>query len=79
MQEGTLDDELRRRAVGEAHHLAGSVGSFGFTEATRLARVLEHAFGDPERLGQREAPRLAEVVATLRRNLEGPPGSSAAE
>src|SRR5687767_12047449 len=34
--QGTLDDALRDQARHEAHRLAGSVGTFGFPEASRL-------------------------------------------
>src|ERR1700752_4596753 len=39
--EGTLSDEVRRQAEREAHKLAGSVGTFGFAEGSRLARAVE--------------------------------------
>src|SRR5919205_1097885 len=39
-----LDPALRERAGHEAHKLAGSVGTFGFPEGTRLARELERFF-----------------------------------
>ncbi len=38
---GTLSDELRQAAEREAHKLAGSLGSFGFTQASQLAQEIE--------------------------------------
>jgi len=38
---GTLNDELHRKAVDEAHKLAGSLGTFGFAEGSSLARQIE--------------------------------------
>jgi DNA-binding response OmpR family regulator/HPt (histidine-containing phosphotransfer) domain-containing protein len=38
---GTLSDELQQAAVREAHKLAGSLGSFGFTQASQLAQEIE--------------------------------------
>src|SRR5439155_25490702 len=34
---GTLEDDERHLAIGEAHKLAGSLGSFGLDEGSRLA------------------------------------------
>ena len=38
---GSIDGELRRKAEGEAHKLAGSLGTFGFDDASRDAREIE--------------------------------------
>lgn len=38
---GTLSDELQQQAGREAHKLAGSLGSFGFTQASQLAQEIE--------------------------------------
>jgi diguanylate cyclase (GGDEF)-like protein len=70
---GDLRDELRRKAVQEAHKLAGSVGSFGFKEASRLAREIERSFQTGSTLGQAQALSLSEMAAALRRELEGRP------
>jgi HPt (histidine-containing phosphotransfer) domain-containing protein len=42
-QAGTLEEDERQHAAGEAHKLAGSLGTFGHTEASRLAREVEIA------------------------------------
>jgi HPt (histidine-containing phosphotransfer) domain-containing protein len=42
-----LSDKLRIDAMNVAHKLAGSLGMFGFTEGTRLARQLELALDVP--------------------------------
>jgi HPt (histidine-containing phosphotransfer) domain-containing protein len=58
-----LDDpEAVDTGRAEAHKIAGLAGTFGFDEATRLARSIEHALeasdrADPERL-RREASEL---------------------
>jgi diguanylate cyclase (GGDEF)-like protein len=73
--EGDLSDELRRKAEQESHKLAGSVGSFGFKEASRLAGDLERSFRGVVTLGQEQALLLSELVAALRHELEtGPAG-----
>lgn len=38
---GKLSDELQQAAVREAHKLAGSLGSFGFSQASQLAQEIE--------------------------------------
>lgn len=41
---GNLQEPLRSEAESEAHKLAGSLGMFGFTHGTELAREIELAF-----------------------------------
>ncbi|MFZ0964581.1 MAG: response regulator [Terriglobia bacterium] len=71
--EGDLSDELRRKAEQEAHKLAGSVGSFGFKEASRLALEIERSFRAGSTLEQAQALSLSETAAALRRELESRP------
>ena len=74
--EGGLDDDLRRRAEREAHRLAGSVGTFGFVEGSRLAREIERLLGGSASLRQGEVLRCAELVVGLRQELDRPPPAS---
>jgi diguanylate cyclase (GGDEF)-like protein len=79
--EGRLDREGRRAAEREAHKLAGSVGTFGFGEASRLSRDAETLLGGAGEPGQADALRLADLAVAIRRELSGPPspmGSPAA-
>ncbi|MBE9000946.1 response regulator [Nostoc sp. LEGE 12447] len=39
---GNLNKELHQQALHEAHKLAGSMGTFGYLEGSRLARKIEH-------------------------------------
>ncbi|HYW11273.1 MAG TPA: Hpt domain-containing protein, partial [Longimicrobium sp.] len=55
--EGRLDREGRREAEREAHKLAGSVGTFGFAEASRLSREAETMLAGPGDLPQGDALR----------------------
>ncbi|MCL1473549.1 response regulator [Argonema antarcticum] len=48
---GTFNDELRQKAVSEAHKLAGSLGTFGFAEGSSLARKIEELL----QIGDRES------------------------
>jgi len=75
--EGDLRDELRRKAEQEAHKLAGSVGSFGFQEASRLALEIERSFRPGSTLVVEQALSLLETVKALRRELESRPAGSA--
>jgi len=77
------DALVQEQAAEIAHQLAGSVGSYGLTEASRLARVLEHRLhGEP---GSQVADDRSTVVlaAQLRRAVEdsalGPGLTSAAD
>lgn len=76
--EGSLDDAGRRAAEREAHKLAGSVGTFGFAEASRLAREAELMLEGTRPLAPAEVLRLSELAVSLRRELERPQGATAA-
>jgi diguanylate cyclase (GGDEF)-like protein len=68
--QANLDEALRDRAFHEAHRLAGSVGTFGFHEGSRLAREAEHLLQRSDPLGPDDALRLAELVSMLRHELD---------
>lgn len=72
LREGTLTAELHQQAQGEAHTLAGSVGSLGFSEGTRLAHEIESIFRGNASIDQAHIVRLAAMVASLRTELERP-------
>jgi HPt (histidine-containing phosphotransfer) domain-containing protein len=69
----TLTPEVRQTAVLEAHRLAGSLGMFGLEEGTRVARQIEHLFAEQVVLAPDTLPRLTELSAVLRRELEKGP------
>jgi HPt (histidine-containing phosphotransfer) domain-containing protein len=61
---GAADAEATEAGRGEAHKLAGLLGTFGRGEGTELARVLETRLAagpSPD-----EAPELAALAAALR-------------
>ena len=74
--EGGLDAEARRNAEREAHKLAGSVGTFGYGEASRLSREAEQLLAGPGELGQADALRLADLAVAIRRELQVPIGTA---
>ena len=70
---GSLDEERRRAAERDVHKLAGSLGSFGFGEGSRLARSAEVLLQSTQ-LSQAElAARLRQILAQLRPELDQPP------
>ena len=71
--EGRLDRDARREAEREAHKLAGSVGTFGFAEASRLSREAETMLAGPNPPAQADALRLADLAVAIRRELSGAP------
>lgn len=68
---GTLTDESRRSAISTAHKLAGSLGMFGYPEATELARkienILEDTVGDSP--SEPDALALRELTTALRASI----------
>ena len=72
---GTLTQELRQQALGEAHLLVGSLASFGFAEASRLCREIEQIFRDGVKFSE-ELEHLKQLVVGLRQELEQPTATS---
>lgn len=68
---GFLPPELRARASGEAHKLAGSLGTFGFPEGSRLSRTMEETLKEERILDGSDGERLAQLLAQLRCELDG--------
>jgi CheY-like chemotaxis protein len=65
---GSLDEALRAAAAGDAHKLAGSLGSFGLQQASRLAADLENAWGAGD--AAMDATGLAMIVRSLHDELQ---------
>ena len=68
-----LDEPQRLQARRAAHQLAGSAGTFGFPRGSELAREMEHMLDHGASVGVAQVPRLAELVVSLRSELEGEP------
>jgi CheY-like chemotaxis protein len=67
---GGVGPDVRDEAIRAAHQLAGTVGTFGFVQATDLARQLEAGLGAPDAV-----PRdLSALARRLRHELEGKVG-----
>ncbi len=72
-REGTFTEALQQQAVREAHTLVGSLGSFGFVEASRLSREIEQNLQAEGRLNPVQLKQLSGLVVALRQALEQPP------
>jgi HPt (histidine-containing phosphotransfer) domain-containing protein len=68
-KQGELDDEVRQSAMREAHKLAGSLGTFGLMEGTRIAREIEHFLEDPANAWPAATRQFVDLVAALDREL----------
>jgi HPt (histidine-containing phosphotransfer) domain-containing protein len=64
-----LDRELKHEAQRAAHMLAGSVGMFGFVDASLAAREIEIELEHPT---PDAAPALSELLRDIRRIMQGP-------
>jgi HPt (histidine-containing phosphotransfer) domain-containing protein len=73
LRRATLTPEVRQKAALEAHRLAGSLGMFGLTEGTRVAREIEHLLAEAAVLAPETPHRLIELTAALRHELEKGP------
>lgn len=72
----SLDRELCKQAQQEAHILAGTLGTFGFFEATELARTIEQKLQRDEVEILENVSDLEMLIIALRQNIEQPPQHS---
>lgn len=70
LKENKLGEQLRSTAEQEAHKLAGSLGSFGFAEGSRLAQEIEQMLQHKNFLDRVQSLRLRELVMELHREIE---------
>ncbi|NEP54010.1 MAG: response regulator [Moorea sp. SIO3C2] len=66
---GHLSPELQHAGCAQAHKLAGSLGCFGFSEGSRLARELEQLLQVNVPLDGSHAGHVTSLVQGLRQNL----------
>ena len=79
LTKGRLTVELQQNAKQEAHRLAGSLGIFGFTEGSALARRLEQLLETEGTIGQEQVLQISELVGLLQQQLSKPPSVPASE
>lgn len=65
------DRNLLLEAAQEAHTLAGSLGTFGFTLGSKLARKIERLLNSQQILSVSEITNLERWVKLLRQEIEG--------
>ena len=67
----TLTVEQREEANSAAHKLAGTLGTFGLTRGTVLARELEVMYSDDTGPDAEMGEKLASIAAELKGIVEG--------
>jgi DNA-binding response OmpR family regulator len=70
---GNFTEEIYQAARQEAHKLAGSLGSFGYPEGSRLARTIEHIFNKTPPLNAEEIVRFCQLLTALEQELAKSP------
>ncbi|MBN3960330.1 response regulator [Nostoc sp. NMS8] len=76
---GNLNEELHQQALHEAHKLAGSMGSFGYPEGSRLARKIEHLLLGNSSLSTEQISNFSQLVTALKQELIKPAVTSTAQ
>ncbi len=66
---GTLSESLRQQAEREAHKLAGSLGTFGYAQGSRLAQVMEALLQPHACLNSHQVLHFCQLLTALRREL----------
>ncbi|MCL6436237.1 MAG: response regulator [Leptolyngbyaceae cyanobacterium HOT.MB2.61] len=77
LSDQSLSQELRQQAKQEAHTLAGSLGTFGFEQASQLAGTIEQQFQSCDRLNPNQIHHLQQLIRMLRQQIEHPGKQSA--
>lgn len=70
----TFDEVARQEAIQSAHKLAGSLGTFGFEEGSRLARQIElllQSEGNPKAIAYQAEPLITELHTQLDSHING--------
>ncbi|MCC5637074.1 response regulator [Nostoc sp. CHAB 5844] len=73
LESGNLSEELQQTAKHEAHKLAGSMGSFGYPQGSKLARSIEHLLIDDRTLTKDEITQFSQLVTALQQELTKSP------
>lgn len=73
LQANHLTAELQQQAKHIAHKLAGSLGIFGLTEGSYLAKQLEDRLQPQVRLDTSQSIQIAELVTQLKQELQHDP------
>ncbi|MBU7586787.1 MAG: response regulator [Nostoc sp. TH1S01] len=68
-------EELQQQAKHEAHKLAGSMGSFGYPEGSKLARSIENLLIEHRTFTHDEITQFSQLLTALEQELAKPPVS----
>jgi DNA-binding response OmpR family regulator/HPt (histidine-containing phosphotransfer) domain-containing protein len=79
LQTGSFDLGRQQTAHQIAHKLAGTLGIFGFTQGTQIARRLEQILSSSHPLSLETAPSLETLTVTLREEIQSAPPILAAQ
>jgi HPt (histidine-containing phosphotransfer) domain-containing protein len=74
LRDGALEESAAAAATGEAHKLAGALGTFGMPDGTTRARAIERRLAGGA--GADDASELSEGVAALRAIIEAGPAAA---
>ncbi|AFZ34853.1 multi-component transcriptional regulator, winged helix family [Stanieria cyanosphaera PCC 7437] len=69
----SLTTQLQQQARASAHKLAGSLGSFGFPEGSKIAKVLEQLLIDELASNGDKIEQLSQLLADLTQEIEHQP------
>lgn len=69
IKENTINRDLLAQAYREAHTLAGSLGTFGLSSGSGLAREIESLLKSEKSLQTKEIQRLSDLVISLRQEV----------
>lgn len=68
-----LTPELHQEARSEAHKLAGSMGSFGYSNGSKLAKAIENLLLIDSSFSPEQISRFSELIAELKEELANHP------
>ncbi|HYL81004.1 MAG TPA: Hpt domain-containing protein [Candidatus Acidoferrum sp.] len=74
VRQGVLGDGMRQRAEMAAHRLAGSLGSIGFPDGSRIALEIEGLLRECASPVGDQVSRLSALTSALRQTLDRRPG-----
>ncbi len=78
LQPGSVEGAIQQEILMEAHALAGSLGSFGFTQATVYCREIESMLRADAFLSAQQVSQLETLATQIQQSLESRPEVAAA-
>lgn len=75
LQSGSLEENLRKKTEINIHQLAGSLGSLGFSDASKFAKEIEYIFKHNPNLQESQIKRFQEFMEELKKIIDQSPSS----